>query len=40
MKNHKILQHPKTGVRYLDTHTAVRGSDSSIAQSEDNDCVV
>ena len=40
MNKHKILHHPKTGVRYLDTHTAVRGSDSSIAQSEDNDCVV
>jgi len=40
MNNHKILQHPKTGVRYLDTHTAVRGSDSPTAQSENNDCVV
>ena len=40
MKNHKILQHPKTGVRYLDTCDAVRGSDSSIARSETNDCVV
>jgi len=40
MMNHKILQHPKTGVRYLDTHNAVRGSDSPIAQSENNDCVV
>ena len=40
MNKHKILQHPKTGVRYLDTHTAVRGSDSPIAQSENNDCVV
>ena len=40
MNDHKILQHPKTGIRYLDTHTAVRGSDSSIARSEDNDCVV
>ena len=40
MNNHKILQHPKTGIRYLDTHTAVRGSDSPIAQSENNDCVV
>ena len=40
MNNHKILQHPKSGVRYLDTHAAVRGSDSAIARSEDNDCVV
>ncbi len=40
MKDPKILQHPKTGVRYLDTHTAVRGSDSPTAQSENNDCVV
>ena len=40
MEKHKILQHPKTGVRYLDTCNAVRGSDSKIAQSEDNDCVV
>ncbi len=40
MKNHKILQHPKTGVRYLDTCNAVRGSNSPTAQSENNDCVV
>tara|TARA_R110000824_G_scaffold211714_1_gene397656 strand:- start:40 stop:636 length:597 start_codon:yes stop_codon:yes gene_type:complete len=40
MKKPKILEHPKTGVRYLDTCDAVRGSNSPIAQSEDNDCVV
>ncbi len=40
MKKTKILEHPKTGVRYLDTCDAVRGSNSPIAQSENNDCVV
>ncbi len=40
MEKSKIYEHPKTGVKYLNTCDAVRGSSSSIAQSENNDCVV
>ena len=40
MKDPKIHKHPKSGVRYIDTHHVVRGSDSPTAQSENNDCVV
>ena len=40
MNNHKILQHPKTGIRYVCTSDAVKGCGSAIARSETNDCVV
>ena len=40
MSDPKIHKHPKSGVRYIDTHHVVRGSDSPTAQSENNDCVV
>ena len=41
MNKHRIFQHPKTNVSYIDTDDAVTGvSQSTIAKSETNDCCV
>ena len=41
MNKHRIFQHPKTNVSYIDTDDAIKGvSQSTIAKSETNDCCV
>jgi hypothetical protein len=41
MNKHRIFQHPKTNVSYIDTDDAITGvSQSTIAKSETNDCCV
>ena len=40
MKQHKILNHPKTGIPYMVSSDAIKGLNTSFANKETNDCAV